>query len=84
MLERVGHRGPDDQGAVRVNGSWLGHTRLSIVDVETGRQPLGGEDIGMWLVGNGEVYNHEDVRASLDNAPLPDQVRQRGGPAPAA
>ncbi len=69
MLSRVAHRGPDDQGTVRVNGSWLGHTRLSIVDVESGRQPLGGDDFGMWLVGNGEVYNHEDVRASLDNAP---------------
>jgi len=69
MLDRVAHRGPDDQGSVRVKGSWLGHTRLSIVDVETGRQPLGSEDLGMWLVGNGEVYNHEDVRASLDNAP---------------
>ena len=69
MLDRVAHRGPDDQGTVRVNGSWLGHTRLSIVDVETGHQPLGGKDSGLWLVGNGEVYNHEDVRASLDNAP---------------
>ncbi|HLM28242.1 MAG TPA: asparagine synthase B [Thermoleophilaceae bacterium] len=69
MLTRVAHRGPDDQGTVRVNGSWLGHTRLSIVDVESGRQPLGGDGLGMWLVGNGEVYNHEDVRASLDNAP---------------
>ena len=69
MLGRVAHRGPDDQGSVRVNGSWLGHTRLSIVDVESGRQPLGGDEFGLWLVGNGEVYNHEDVRASLDNAP---------------
>jgi len=69
MLGRVSHRGPDDRGSVSVNGSRLGHTRLSIVDVESGRQPLGGEDSGMWLVGNGEVYNHEDVRLTLDNAP---------------
>ena len=65
MLERIAHRGPDDEGAVRVDGSWLGHRRLSIVDVEGGHQPLGGEDEGLWLVGNGEVYNHEEVRARL-------------------
>ncbi len=40
MLARLEHRGPDDQGEVQVNGSWLGHTRLSIVDVESGHQPL--------------------------------------------
>ena len=40
MLERLAHRGPDDRGAVQVDGSWLGHRRLSIVDVGGGRQPL--------------------------------------------
>jgi asparagine synthase (glutamine-hydrolysing) len=40
MLERLAHRGPDDRGAAQVNGSWLGHRRLSIVDVEGGAQPL--------------------------------------------
>jgi asparagine synthase (glutamine-hydrolysing) len=65
MLERLAHRGPDDRGTVQVNGSWLGHRRLSIVDVGGGRQPLGTRDESAFLVGNGEVYNHEEVRAGL-------------------
>lgn len=63
-LERLRHRGPDDRGEVDLPGGWLGHTRLSIVDVVGGHQPLGG-DRGRWLVGNGEIYNHEQVRAGL-------------------
>jgi asparagine synthase (glutamine-hydrolysing) len=70
MLERLAHRGPDDRGAVRVNGSWLGHRRLSIVDVEGGRQPLCLRDESAWLVGNGEIYNHAEVRASLADREL--------------
>ena len=65
MLERLAHRGPDDRGAVEVDGSWLGHRRLSIVDVGGGRQPLATRDDSAFLVGNGEVYNHEEVRAGL-------------------
>src|SRR4051812_49963622 len=70
MLERLAHRGPDDRGAVRVNGSWLGHRRLSIVDVASGRQPLATADESAFLVGNGEVYNHEEVRAGLADRDL--------------
>ncbi|MDQ2759385.1 MAG: asparagine synthase B [Actinomycetota bacterium] len=70
MLGRLVHRGPDDQGEVRVNGSWLGHRRLSIVDVNGGHQPLSVAGEQLWLVGNGEVYNHEEVRASLRPAPF--------------
>jgi len=65
MLEGLTHRGPDDEGHVQVDGSWLGHRRLSIVDVGGGHQPLSTADGGLWLVGNGEVYNHADVRAGL-------------------
>ena len=65
MLERLAHRGPDDRGTVQVNGSWLGHRRLSIVDVGGGQQPLSTRDESAYLVGNGEVYNHEEVRAGL-------------------
>jgi asparagine synthase (glutamine-hydrolysing) len=61
MLERLTHRGPDDCGSVALEHGWLGHTRLSIVDLEGGRQPLVSADGGVYLVGNGEVYNHEDV-----------------------
>src|SRR3954464_13089824 len=70
MLERIAHRGPDDRGAVRVNGSWLGHRRLSIVDVGGGQQPLATADESAFLVGNGEVYNHEEVRAGLSGREL--------------
>jgi asparagine synthase (glutamine-hydrolysing) len=40
MLERVVHRGPDDEGRIEVAGNVLGHRRLSIVDVDGGKQPL--------------------------------------------
>src|SRR5215213_2432482 len=66
MLERIAHRGPDDRGSVQVNGSWLGHRRLSIVDVEGGAQPLRTAQADAFLVGNGEVYNHENVRSRLE------------------
>ena len=69
MLSRLVHRGPDDEGEVELEGSWLGHRRLSIVDVEGGHQPLVAPDQDMWLVGNGEVYNHEEVRAELEDRP---------------
>ena len=68
MLERVAHRGPDDEGSVEVAGNWLGHRRLSIVDVEGGKQPLCTEDEDLFLVGNGEIYNHEEVRETLPEA----------------
>jgi len=70
MLDRLVHRGPDDEGAVRVDGAWLGHRRLSIVDVDGGHQPFANASGDVWLVGNGEVYNHEQVRATLGPAPF--------------
>ena len=68
MLDRMEHRGPDDQGEVQLEESWLGHRRLSIVDVESGRQPLVTPDGDLWLVGNGEIYNHEEVRSRMGEA----------------
>ena len=70
MLDRLVHRGPDDEGEVRVDGAWLGHRRLSIVDVDGGHQPFASPSGDLWLVGNGEVYNHEQVRATLSGAPF--------------
>ena len=69
MLARLRHRGPDDTGDVGLPGGWLGHRRLSIVDVAGGHQPLGGAGGGRWLVGNGEIYNHADVRRELGPQP---------------
>jgi asparagine synthase (glutamine-hydrolysing) len=65
MLERLVHRGPDDEGSVGFDRAWLGHRRLSIVDVEGGHQPLFSRSGTLALVGNGEVYNHDEIRATL-------------------
>ena len=65
MLDRLVHRGPDDEGSVEVGDAWLGHRRLSIVDVDGGHQPLVGGAGDTYLVGNGEVYNHEEIRRRL-------------------
>jgi asparagine synthase (glutamine-hydrolysing) len=65
MLNRIQHRGPDDTGILALDAAWLGHQRLSIVDVSRGRQPLANGDGTAWIVGNGEIYNHEDLSAKL-------------------
>ncbi len=70
MLARVVHRGPDDEGHVEVAGNVLGHRRLSIVDVSGGKQPLVTPDGDLYLVGNGEVYNHEEILETLENSDL--------------
>ena len=70
MLERLVHRGPDDAGEAQLDAAWLGHRRLSIVDVDGGRQPFANAAGDVWLVGNGEVYNHEQVRGTLAPAPF--------------
>ncbi|MGO9088661.1 MAG: asparagine synthase (glutamine-hydrolyzing) [Candidatus Sulfotelmatobacter sp.] len=65
--ESLRHRGPDDQGCEeRMNGHCLlGHTRLSIIDLEGGRQPLRNEDETIWVICNGEIYNYVELRAQL-------------------
>src|SRR5680860_1659227 len=66
MLARLHHRGPDGRGAVSLGAdAWLGHRRLSIVDLEHGDQPLATAAGDLWMVGNGEIYNHEEVRREL-------------------
>ncbi|CAN5266815.1 asparagine synthase B [soil metagenome] len=65
MLDRLTHRGPDGEGSVQLDHGWLGHRRLAIVDLEGGAQPLRDTDHGWWLAGDGEVYNHRQIRAEL-------------------
>jgi asparagine synthase (glutamine-hydrolysing) len=66
MLNRIQHRGPDDTGTVDIGHAWLGHQRLSIMDVSGGRQPLAdAEPAGTWIVGNGEIYNFRDLNSGL-------------------
>src|SRR5215208_7783979 len=68
MLKRLVHRGPDGEGSIEVAGNcWLGHRRLAIVDVEGGKQPLKTESGDLFFVGNGEIYNHEEVRETLSD-----------------
>lgn len=59
MLEKIGHRGPDGRGVKDLSIGTLGHTRLAIIDVEGGHQPMGFEDT--WIVFNGEVYNYREL-----------------------
>jgi asparagine synthase (glutamine-hydrolysing) len=59
------HRGPDDTGVLALDSVWLGHQRLSIVDISRGKQPLANGDNTAWIVANGEIYNHEDLIAKL-------------------
>ncbi len=65
MLDRLVHRGPDGGGSRQVGDAWLGHRRLAIVDPEGGAQPLGSDNGELWLVGDGEVYNHRRLRREL-------------------
>lgn len=64
-LSSLVHRGPDGTAAAASGRALLGHTRLAIVDVEGGRQPMRGEDRRFVLVCNGEIYNHQRLRAQL-------------------
>lgn len=66
MCAALAHRGPDDEGSVELDGVTLGMRRLSIIDVEGGHQPIHNEDSRIWVVQNGEIYNHLELRAELE------------------
>jgi len=68
MRDVVAHRGPDDAGEFHDERAALGHRRLSIVDLAAGHQPLSNEDGSVWIVFNGEIYNHADVRPELESS----------------
>src|SRR5437899_3047246 len=59
-------RGRDEAGLHCDDFAALAHRRLSIVDLSTGQQPLSNEDGSVWVVYNGEIYNHADLRAELE------------------
>jgi asparagine synthase (glutamine-hydrolysing) len=61
------HRGPDDNGSIELSGRkcLMGHTRLSIIDIAGGAQPLSNEDGSVWVVFNGEIYNYIELREQL-------------------
>ncbi len=66
MRDTLAHRGPDDEGVYLDGGVGLGHRRLSIVDLEGGYQPMANEDDSVWIVFNGEIYNHGSLRPGLE------------------
>src|SRR5262245_11773608 len=68
MRDVLAHRGPDDAGVFADKQAVLGHRRLSIVDLAAGHQPLANEDDSVWVVFNGEIYNHQSVREVLEPA----------------
>jgi len=75
MMASLAHRGPDDEGSfiksIATNGGshatvGLGHKRLSIIDLSPdGKQPLTNEDESLWLIFNGEIYNHPTLHQDL-------------------
>jgi asparagine synthase (glutamine-hydrolysing) len=67
MVLVLKHRGPDDQGIYTDTNFSMGHARLSIIDLsERGRQPMSNENGDIWLSVNGEIYNFQELRASLE------------------
>ena len=65
MCDVIRHRGPDDQGWITKGNYGIGMRRLSIIDLFTGRQPISNEDGSIWIVFNGEIYNHMELRDEL-------------------
>jgi asparagine synthase (glutamine-hydrolysing) len=72
MVECLHHRGPDARGVHRAAGGVaLGHTRLAIVDLSpAGVQPMSTADQRLWVVFNGEIYNHVELRRELGGYPF--------------
>ena len=68
MMDRIAHRGPDGQGQFLEGPVALGQRRLSIIDLEGGRQPMYNEDESLVVVFNGEIYNFQALREELTAA----------------
>lgn len=65
MVAALEHRGPDAFGMYRDHRAGLAHARLSIVDLQTGQQPMADEGDSTWIVFNGEIFNYPELRAEL-------------------
>jgi len=70
MAKTIIHRGPDDEGFFETRTCsklvvGLAHRRLSIIDLDTGHQPIGNEDGSIQIVFNGEIYNFNELRDEL-------------------
>jgi asparagine synthase (glutamine-hydrolysing) len=67
MTSALKHRGPDDEGYYTDAGIALGHRRLSIIDLNTGKQPIHNEDESVYVVFNGEIYNFPELKKDLES-----------------
>jgi asparagine synthase (glutamine-hydrolysing) len=65
MADAIEHRGPDDEGFYTSGPVGFGFRRLSIIDLNTGHQPLSNEDGTVWIEFNGEIYNYQELREQL-------------------
>ncbi len=68
MCDAIAHRGPDDSDYYLEDGIALGHRRLSIIDLASGRQPIANADGSVVVTYNGEIYNYRELRAELERA----------------
>jgi asparagine synthase (glutamine-hydrolysing) len=66
MLEMVRHRGPDGFGIYIDESIALGNSRLSIIDLDTGDQPISNENEALWIVFNGEIFNYIELKQDLE------------------
>ena len=66
MCAAMTHRGPDDEGVYADGPVGIGMRRLSIIDVAGGHQPISNETGTVWIVFNGEIYNHAELRRTLE------------------
>ncbi len=65
MVASLKHRGPDEFGLYRDSRVGLGHARLSLIDLESGQQPLCNEAEDLWIAFNGEIFNYIELRKTL-------------------
>ena len=65
MLAMIRHRGPDQFGVYLDGPFGMGNARLSILDLTTGQQPIANEAGTLWIMFNGEIFNHTELRVEL-------------------
>ena len=66
MMDKIAHRGPDDEGMYVDMHAAICHRRLSIIDLEDGQQPMESADGNLHIVFNGEIYDYKELRAELE------------------
>ena len=66
MVEFLHHRGPDAHATHIAPGIGLGHARLSTIDITGGNQPMASTDGSVWLIFNGEIFNHVELRQEME------------------